>query len=79
MVVWRLLEAPRRYRDLEALLDGVTQRVLTQALRELKEDGVILKSNGYWSLTESGENLATAMRGMFDWGTAHAAAFPSRQ
>src|SRR5258706_14388790 len=41
MILYALLSGPRRFGELNRLIPGVTQRMLTLQLRELEEDGVI--------------------------------------
>ncbi len=77
-VVWSLFSGRKRYSDLLRLTAGVTERVLTQTLHELADDGVVRKTDGYWSLTELGLNLADAMHGLWMWGLQHAGAVPER-
>lgn len=73
MILWQLLEAPQRYSALEAAIGGVPQRALTQALRELADDGVIMRRTDGWALTPLGEAMRPALLAMFDWGTRHIA------
>jgi DNA-binding HxlR family transcriptional regulator len=77
-VVWSLFSASKRYSDLLRLASGVTERVLTQVLRELADDGVVRKDEGQWSLTELGSDLTLAMNGLWAWGLHHASARPDR-
>lgn len=77
-VVWNLFSGSKRYSDLLHLASGVPERVLTQVLRELTEDGVVLKVDGHWRLTELGFDLIAAMNGLMTWGMHHASAQPER-
>src|SRR5437879_8675720 len=43
MILYALLSGPRRFGELNRLIPGVTQRMLTLQLRELEEDGVIYR------------------------------------
>lgn len=71
----RLLPGPQRYTDIERSIPGITQKMLTQQLRELEEDGVI-KRKVYpvvppkveYSLTEVGEELSGIFRSLSKWG-----------
>ncbi|MDB5036745.1 MAG: transcriptional regulator [Bacteriovoracaceae bacterium] len=40
-IVWYLQNGPRRFRDLQRDLDGVSSKVLTQRLKELEENGIL--------------------------------------
>ena len=43
MILYALLSGPRRFGELTRLIPGVTQRMLSQQLRELEETGVIAR------------------------------------
>jgi Predicted transcriptional regulators len=68
------------FSDLEHRLDGVSAKVLTDALDELQEYGIIerreisqspLRVN--YTLTERGEELETVIESLADWGETHLA------
>jgi DNA-binding HxlR family transcriptional regulator len=42
-VLWRLKKQARRYSELQKDIPHISQKMLTQTLRELEEDGFILK------------------------------------
>ena len=62
------------YSDLLRLASGIPERVLTQVLRELADDGVVRKTEGHWCLTELGSDLIIAMNGLLAWGLHEASA-----
>jgi DNA-binding HxlR family transcriptional regulator len=70
-VVWNLFSGSKRYSDLLHIAPGVSERVLTQTLHELEDDGVVQKTEGRWCLTEPGANLIVAMHGLLEWGMHH--------
>ena len=74
MILWRLFVEPQRYSALEALLPGVPQRGLSQALNELATDLVIAREGDVWALTRLGEAMRPALSAMFSWGSLHQAA-----
>jgi len=78
VVVLNLFSGSKRYSDLLLLASGVSERVLTQVLHELEDDGVVQKTEGHWRLTELGFDLITAMNGLLAWGLNHASALPER-
>ncbi|HEX8149902.1 MAG TPA: helix-turn-helix domain-containing protein [Pyrinomonadaceae bacterium] len=41
IIIYRLAESPRHFSALRQLLPGVSQKVLTQQLRELADDGIV--------------------------------------
>lgn len=78
MIVWNLLDKQRRYKELEQMVEGIPQRVLTQALREMKEDGVLQKIDKHWTLTPLGQRLDVALQDVYRWGEEHAKKLPNR-
>lgn len=78
VVVLNLFSGSKRYSDLLRLASGVPERVLTQVLHELEDDGVVRKTDGHWRLTELGFGLITAMNGLLAWGLRHSVARPER-
>ncbi len=78
LILWALSERPRRFGELRRELDGVTERVLTQQLRELERDGIVHREvfrevppKVVYSLTVSGQALDQALSGLGKWGEAH--------
>ena len=75
VILFHLLSGKKRFGELQRLLPGVTQRMLTLQLRELEEDGIIYR-NVYrevppkveYSLTEFGQSLQPILLQMFNWG-----------
>jgi DNA-binding HxlR family transcriptional regulator len=74
-VIWLLLQGTRRFGELYRGLPGVTQKVLTQQLRELEADGVLSRKvfaqvppKVEYSLTERGRSLKPVIDAMCRWG-----------
>ncbi len=68
-----------RFGELKKTIGGVTQRMLTQQLRELEEDKIVNRKvyaevppRVEYSLTEYGKTLEPIMLAMRDWGAEHA-------
>jgi len=66
------------YSDLETQLDGISAKVLTDALSELQEHGIIDRVEVsqqplrvQYSLTERGEELEAVIQSLADWGEMH--------
>ena len=75
IVLYHLLDGPKRYNELKRNVGGVTQRMLTKQLRELEDDGLILRKvfpvvppHVEYSLTESGMTLEPILLALRDWG-----------
>lgn len=76
LVLYYLRSGPRRFNELRRLIPRVTQRMLTQHLRELETDGIILRHvyevvppRVEYSLTEKGKSLLPVLDAMAVWGT----------
>lgn len=80
VILFYLLDGPRRFSDLKRRLPAVTQRMLTLQLRELEADGVIHREvypqvppKVEYSLTEFGASLKPILILMRDWGSDYMA------
>lgn len=81
LIIYYLRGGPRRFNALWRMMAGVTQRMLTQHLRELAADGVIdrmifpvVPPHVEYSLSDIGISLLPVMDAMATWGAARAAA-----
>jgi DNA-binding HxlR family transcriptional regulator len=79
-VLKALAEGPRRFGELRRILP-VTQRMLTQTLRDLQRDGLVLRTvlptnppSVTYSLTPLGDSLFQELRSVFRWAEANHAA-----
>ena len=78
LLVEALLGGPRRFGDLQEGLGGIAPNVLSQRLRRLESEGLVLaqpyseRPQRYvYELTSSGHELAGALRLLSDWGARH--------
>ncbi|AJE51100.1 HxlR family transcriptional regulator [Paenibacillus jamilae] len=77
IILWHLgMEGTKRFGELKKLIPHITQKMLTNQLRELEEDKLILRKvypvvppHVEYSLTEHGESLIPVLRAMYDWGS----------
>lgn len=74
-LLWLLESGPQRPAELRRRLPGLTEKVLTQALREMETDGLVhrevydvLPLKTEYSLTDFGRDLAEALGPLSDWG-----------
>ena len=79
-ILWEVHAQPRRFGELRRLLPGVSEKVLTQQLREMEADGLIARTvyaeavqRVEYSVTGIGLSLNSAVGTMSAWGKAHAA------
>ncbi|MER7893042.1 helix-turn-helix domain-containing protein [Micromonospora sp. NPDC094482] len=74
-LLWLLESGPCRPGELRRKLPGLTEKVLTQALREMESDGLVhrevhdvLPLKTEYSLTPFGRDLSEALTPVADWG-----------
>ncbi|MBV9957891.1 MAG: helix-turn-helix transcriptional regulator [Acidobacteria bacterium] len=77
-ILYRLLDEKKRFNELKRFFPSLTQRILTQQLRELERDGVISRKvyaevppRVEYALTEFGRSLEPALRMLSEWGAKH--------
>jgi DNA-binding HxlR family transcriptional regulator len=75
LLVEALLGGPRRWSDLSERVPGIAPNVLSDRLRRLERDGVVLAEpysdrplRHTYGLTPAGRELAGALRLLTDWG-----------
>lgn len=79
VILYRLLsEQVLRFNELRRLLPNITQRMLTNQLRELEGDGLIARKvypevppKVEYRLTDYGQTLAPVIHALKAWGDAH--------
>jgi DNA-binding HxlR family transcriptional regulator len=74
-VFYHLRSRPRRFNELRRRMPKVTQRMLTQTLRELEAAGLVSRTveavvppRVTYALTEQGRSLFPILDAMADWG-----------
>jgi len=79
-ILYYLQGRTRRFSELRKLLSGPTKKMLTQQLRELERDDIILRKvfaqvppRVEYSLTRHGESLRPILQLMSAWGKKHRA------
>lgn len=79
LILWHLLAGTKRFSELRRAMDGVTQKMLTQQLREMERDGVVSRRvyaevppRVEYSLTDRGATLRPVVEAMCAWGKARA-------
>lgn len=78
MAVLAVLDEPRRFNEIKRHLECVTQRVLTQTLRRLERNGMIVRRvlptspvGVEYSLTPLGESLREPFGQLYAWTVAN--------
>ena len=80
LILRNLLARPWRFNELRRDLDGISQKVLTESLRSLEEDGIVSRTvyaevppRVEYALTELGESMRPILDAMETWGNAYKA------
>lgn len=75
VILWHLLHGTMRFNEIRRRLSGVTQRMLTNQLRELEADGFIVRTvypqvppKVEYSLSDRGRSLEPVIRALKAWG-----------
>ncbi|NJL09569.1 MAG: helix-turn-helix transcriptional regulator [Calothrix sp. SM1_7_51] len=80
LIIRELMTGVKRFGELQRSLYGITQKMLTQQLRELEEHGIInrqvypeIPPKVEYSLTPLGQTLKPILDAMHEWGLKHSA------
>ncbi len=75
LILRELFPGVKRFGELHRSIQGITQKMLTQQLREMEQDGLIhrhvypqIPPKVEYSLTEKGESLKPILLSMHAWG-----------
>lgn len=78
LIIRNLLQRPWRFNELRKDLDGISQKVLTDSLRSMKEDGLITRTvypevppRVEYALSDLGKSLKPILDSMVAWGNAY--------
>ena len=78
LIIRNLLVRPWRFNELKKDLDGISQKVLTDSLRSMEEDGLITRTvypevppRVEYALSDLGQSLKPILDSMVEWGNAY--------
>lgn len=78
IIIHHLMDGKKRFCELHRAVDGITQKMLTQQLRELERDGIVHRKvypqvppKVEYSLTPLGKSLKPILEAMHRWGIEH--------
>ncbi len=78
LIIRNLLARPWRFNELRKDLAGISQKVLTDSLRSMEEDGIVTRTvypeappRVEYSLSELGESMRPIIKAMEQWGIAY--------
>ncbi|MDR0819383.1 MAG: helix-turn-helix transcriptional regulator [Oscillospiraceae bacterium] len=75
LILWHLIDSTLRFGELHKLIPQATPKMLTQQLRELEDNNLVVRKvypvvppKVEYSLTDFGLSLKPVLVVMFDWG-----------
>lgn len=78
LIIRNLIQRPWRFNELKKDLDGISQKVLTDSLRSMEEDGIITRTvfpevppRVEYALSDLGKTLSPILDSMVEWGNAY--------
>lgn len=78
LILFALVDGPDRFNSLRSRIEGISQRMLTQTLRDLERDGFVLRTvypqvpvKVEYELTELGEGLSSSVWQLVSWADDH--------
>jgi DNA-binding HxlR family transcriptional regulator len=78
LIMRNLLERPWRFNELQKSLEGISQKVLTDNLRAMEKDGILIRTaypevppRVEYSLSELGESMRPILESMQAWGNTY--------
>lgn len=80
LILRNLRMRPWRFNELQKSLEGISQKVLTQSLRSMESDGIVVRTvyaevppRVEYSLSKLGETMSPILDAMEKWGNAYKA------
>ncbi len=78
LVIVELAGGPRRFRQLQRAIDGISQRMLTLTVRRLERDGLVQRTvyptvpaQVDYRLTDTGASLTHLVKALAEWSLEH--------
>lgn len=79
LIIGKLEDQPHRFGQLKRAVPGITQKMLTQTLRRLEQDGLVHREvhaqmrppQVEYSLTDLGRSVTTPLAAIRDWSEQH--------
>lgn len=75
VILAHLKESPHRFSELCRLIPDISEKMLTQRLRAMENEGIISRTvlgdtppHVQYDLTDAGRSLAPALQSLYDWG-----------
>jgi DNA-binding HxlR family transcriptional regulator len=78
LIVYALLDGPKRHGALKRMIEGISQKMLTQTLRSMEADGLVKRNvmdvippHVEYSLTPLGQTLSEPLVAICRWAMEH--------
>ena len=78
LILFALVDGPDRFNSLRSRIEGISQRMLTQTLRDLERDGFVLRTvypqvpvKVEYELTDLGKGLSSTVWKLVSWADDH--------
>ena len=78
MIIHILIEQPKRFGELKRIMTPISQKVLTEQLRELENAGIVQRDvfdekilNVTYSVTDYGMSLSPVLEALYLWGSSN--------
>jgi DNA-binding HxlR family transcriptional regulator len=78
LILRDVLGGPKRFGELRKSLEGISQKVLTDNLRDMEKDGLLIRKvfpevppRVEYSLSEIGETMRPIIKQMEEWGSMY--------
>jgi DNA-binding HxlR family transcriptional regulator len=78
LIVYALLDGPRRHGELKRMIEGISQKMLTQTLRSMEADGLVTRTvidlippHVEYGLTPLGQTLSDPLVAICQWAMDH--------
>ena len=75
LILWHLFQGTKRFSELKRAMNGITQKMLTQQLREMEQDQIVhrrvypeVPPRVEYSVTPLGASLKPVVAAMCKWG-----------
>ncbi len=82
LILRDLLTGTKRYNELRRSLNGISQKVLTESLKSMVEDGIVIRTaypevppRVEYSLSPLGESMRPVIASMEQWGNEYKKSF----
>ena len=78
LILWALRAEAHRFGELRRLVEGISEKMLIQHLKEMEADGIVKRRDFKevpprveYALTSLGQSLYAALAPLCEWGTLH--------